>query len=346
MLEVEHAIPRLGNGTKSHRTGFLISPLCFTHAISDRKKNLVISITWIIIVIITQTIEHGIIYLDIIYNNTLKRKIAMTKEKTVHEIMVENTWRTLLTEGESDDEKRLRRIFRMFPSKTKCKWCDLPFDHPASPLIHLIFKKKPSSFNPRFCNICDDFAGKYQGGAEVELSMLFADIRGSTTLAEGMSATEFKNLIDRFYQVSTRIFIKSDAMIDKLIGDEVTAFYMPGVAGRDYARLAVDAAEELLIKTGHKDSNGPWAPIGVGIHTGVAFVGAVGTSDGVVDITALGDAVNVAARLASQAKAGEILLSEETLHTAKIDSSNMEKRSLELKGKSAAFDVRVMQVSP
>ena len=135
-------------------------------------------------------------------------------------------------------------------------------------------------------------------------------------------------------------------MIDKLIGDEVTAFYMPGVAGKDYARLAINAAEEILIATGHKDSNGPWAPIGVGVHTGVAFVGAVGSSDGVVDITALGDAVNIAARLASKAKAGEILLSEETLRAAKMDSSKMEKRSLELKGKSAAFDVRVMQVMP
>ena len=269
----------------------------------------------------------------------------MTKEKTDHEIMVENTWRTLLTKGESEDEKRLRRIFRMFPSQTKCKWCDLPFDHPVSPLIHRIFKKKPSGFNPRFCNVCDEFAMKYQGGAEVELSMLFADIRGSTTLAEGMSATEFKKLIDRFYQVSTKIFIKTNAMIDKLIGDEVTAFYMPGVAGKDYARLAIKAAEEILIETGHKDPNGPWTPVGVGVHTGIAFVGAVGSSDGVVDITALGDAVNVAARLASKAKAGESLLSEETLRAAKVASSGMEKRSLELKGKSAAFDVRVMKVT-
>jgi len=134
-------------------------------------------------------------------------------------------------------------------------------------------------------------------------------------------------------------------MIDKLIGDEVTAFYMPGVAGREYARLAINAAEELLIKTGHKDSKGPWAPVGIGIHTGVAFVGAVGTSGGVVDITALGDAVNVAARLSSQAKAGEILLSEETLDSAKKDSSNLEKRKLELKGKSTTIDVRVMQVT-
>jgi adenylate cyclase len=270
----------------------------------------------------------------------------MTFEKTDQDILIENTWRNLLTQGLSDEEKRHKRIFRMFPAKRKCKWCELPFDHPVSPLIHFIFRKRPSAFNPRFCNICDNFAAKYQGGAEVELSMVFADIRGSTTLAERMSVTEFKNLIDRFYQVSTKIFIQSDAMIDKLIGDEVAAFFMPGLAGQDYARQAVNAARELLIQTGHSDPAGPWAPIGVGVHTGVAFVGAVGTSDGVVDITALGDAVNVAARLASQAKAGEILLSEQTQFVAGIDASNLEKRSLELKGKSSIFDVRVMQVTP
>lgn len=270
----------------------------------------------------------------------------MTIEKSEHELFIENTWRNLLTLGESDLEKRNRRIFRMFPSKSKCKWCDLPFDHPASSLIHIIFKKKQSLHNPRFCNVCEDFAMKFQGGAEIELSMVFADIRGSTSLAESMSSTDFKKLIDRFYQVSTRIFIKTDAMIDKLIGDEVIAFYMPGVAGKDYAGSAVRAAEEILIETGHNDSNGPWAPIGVGIHTGVAFVGAVGTSDGVIDITALGDAVNVAARLASQARTGEILLSEDTLRAANMEASNLEKRSLHLKGKSAPFDVRVMHVSP
>jgi len=132
----------------------------------------------------------------------------MNKEKSDHEIFVENTWRNLLTQGEADEEKRLRRIFRLFPSKTKCKWCDLPFDHPASPLIHFIFKKKPSGYNPRFCNVCDEFAVKFQGGAEIDLSMVFADIRGSTTLAESISATEYKKLIDRFFQVSTKIFIK------------------------------------------------------------------------------------------------------------------------------------------
>jgi len=268
----------------------------------------------------------------------------MSAEKSQQDDFIEKTWHDILTYGESSKEKRYRRIFRMFPAKKKCKWCDLPFDHPLSPLIHLIFNKHPAKYNPQFCNICDTFAQKFQGGAEVELSMVFADIRGSTSLAERMSITEFKNLIDRFYQVTTEIFIRSDALIDKLVGDEVTAFFVPGMAGTDYASRAVHAAKEILVKTGHQDAQGPWAPVGIGVHTGVAFVGAVGSSDGMVDVTALGDAVNTAARLASQAQAGEILVSEQTVQAAHLDAGSLEKRSLALKGKSEPFDVRVLRI--
>lgn len=269
----------------------------------------------------------------------------MSSDKPELDAMVEKIWHDLLTYGESDKEKRYRRIFKMFPSETKCKWCDLPFDHPASPLIYTLFKKRPSQFNPRFCNICDEFARKYQGGAEIEISMVFADIRGSTRLAESMTVSEFKNLIDRFYRVTTDIFVRSDAMIDKLVGDEVTAFYMPGLAGEDFASNAIHAAKEILVKTGHQEKEGPWAPIGIGIHTGVAFVGAVGTKDGMVDITALGDSVNVAARLASQAKAGEVILSAETVRAARLDEAKLEKRNLVLKGKSDPLDVYVVKLA-
>jgi len=267
-------------------------------------------------------------------------------ENTDQTAMIERTWRHILIQGITEKDKRLRKIFKLIHSEEKCKMCSVPFNHVTSPLIKLIFQKEPSPHNPRFCNACEDFARKHQGGAEIELTMLFADIRGSTTLAESMSTTEFKNLIDRFYQVSTDIFIKSDAMIDKLVGDEVTAYYVPGMAGPEYTSRAVRAAQEILTRTGHRDPQGPWAPIGIGIHTGVAFVGAVGSANGVVDITALGDAVNVAARLASNAQAGEILLSQQTVEGAFLDTSKMEKRSLSLKGKSAAFDVNVMRVAP
>jgi adenylate cyclase len=178
------------------------------------------------------------------------------------------------------------------------------------------------------------------------MAMLFADIRGSTSLAEEMRPSEFSQLINRFYEASTRILIRTDALIDKLAGDEVAAFYVPGIAGPRYARRAVEAAQQLLRATGHAETKGPWIPVGVGVHTGTAFLGSVGSKDGVVDITALGDSVNTAARLASQAGPGEIVVSEETIAAAGLDTDGLEKRLLELKGKSTSLNVRVISVAP
>lgn len=172
--------------------------------------------------------------------------------------------------------------------------------------------------------------------------MLFADVRGSTALAERMNALEFSRLMNRFYAVANSILVKTDAMIDKMVGDEVIGLYIPGWAGPGHARLGIQAAQDLLHATGHRDRAGPWLPVGAGVHTGVAFVGAVG-SEGVTDFTALGDAVNIAARLASQAGPGEILISAAA--EAQMATDGLESRRLELKGRTAPVDVWALRVA-
>jgi adenylate cyclase len=239
---------------------------------------------------------------------------------------------------------RGRRFFGLLPSDPRCASCLAPFKGVGSTFVRAVFNKKRSKMNPLLCNTCEDWARRTHAGAEVEMSMLFADIRGSTTLAESMGAAEFKQLIDRFYTETTHVLTHSLAMIDKLAGDEVSGFYFPGYLGKDFAKSSVEAAQELLQVTGHTDPEGPWAPVGVGINTGVAYFGAVGTGEDMVEMTALGDAVNVAARLASQAAAGEILLSESTVRKAELDTTGLEKRTVELKGKSQPMDVWVMTV--
>ena len=117
--------------------------------------------------------------------------------------------------------------------------------------------------------------------------------------------------------------------------------YIPFYAGESHERVAVDGAKNLLRQTGHEDPGGPWIPLGVGVHSGVAFVGAVGSAEGATDITVLGDAPNVAARLSSAAAAGEILVSADVAAKAGLDSS-LEERTLELKGKSEPLSVRVL----
>lgn len=176
--------------------------------------------------------------------------------------------------------------------------------------------------------------------------MLFVDVRGSTDLAERMTATDFAELLNRFYKAATDVLIRSDAFIDKFVGDEVMALYFPLFTGPNHARPAVHAAQELLRATGHAEKQGPWLRIGVGVHTGIAFVGTVkGAEDSVEDITALGDNVNVAARLASMAAPGEALISDAAYVSGDVNLGELEQRQLELKGRSEPILARVLRVA-
>ncbi len=247
---------------------------------------------------------------------------------------VEQFWRTYLTTGEFEKERRQRRLFRFLPGFPRCKNCYAPFDGPGSWVVKSIYDKRPSNMNPQLCNVCEEFAKNYQGGAEVELTMLFVDVRDSTALAEQMSPTDFRGLINRFYITVTRIMVGSDALIDKIIGDQAAGMYVPGFAGASHSLVGIHAAQEIMGATGHGDPGGPWIGLGAGVHTGTAFVGAVGSAEGTTDITVLGDAANVAARLASSARQGEILVSESSLRASGLPSGTLERRELALKGKS------------
>lgn len=190
-----------------------------------------------------------------------------------------------------------------------------------------------------------EFCHKYPGGTELEISMLFVDVRGSTKLAEGMRAAEFSRLMNRFYKKATGALVKTNAFIDKFVGDEVIGLYFPLFAGKNHAGMAIQAAQELLRVTTQADETHQVLPIGVGVHTGVAYVGTVsGTEGSVKDITALGDNVNITARLASRAGAGEALVSEAAYIAAGLDLWNTEQRQLELQGKSEPVSVRVLKL--
>ncbi len=264
------------------------------------------------------------------------------KENTVGEL-----WTNYLTEG----NLRLRRnrpIFSRLPSNPRCVNCHRPFAGIGGALMRLIWRDlvQKSDKNPRYCFGCHSFMYEIPGGAEVELTMLFVDVRGSTTIAENMDTLEFSRLMNRFYEAAIKVLVRADAFIDKLVGDEVTALFIPGYAGKDHAHKAVEAGKALLQVTGHGSSRGPWVPVGVGIHTGTAWVGSiVGARGAAADFTALGDNVNIAARLASNAGPGEVLISESTYKNAQISNISLEKRTLELKGKSEKFVVRVMNAT-
>ncbi len=249
-------------------------------------------------------------------------------------------WRAILM-GEYAPLRRGRRFFKLIPSHPRCRFCNAPFGPPGK-YISALFGKRPSRKNPNFCDICS--LAMPIGGTEIELSMLFADVRGSTALAEAISPLQFSRILNNFYRVASDILVASDALIDKFVGDEVIGLYVPGFAGPDHARRAIESAEAILCATGHGGTGTePWLPIGVGVHTGTAYVGGVGTADGVNDLTALGDAVNTTARLAAQAAAGEILASEKAYAASGLDRGNPEQRYLPLKGRTKQVCVRVLR---
>jgi adenylate cyclase len=223
--------------------------------------------------------------------------------------MADPGWEKLLTEGHRPLAIS-RRMFRAVPSNPRCKVCSNPFGGMGGRMFRMA-GFRPSPKNPNLCTrCCDNLA---PGGAEVDVAILFADVRGSTTLGEGMAASEFAQVLGRFYDVATDVLLRHDAVVDKLIGDEVMALFLPGIAGPGYRARAVQAAVELLRGVGYGTSDGPWLEVGVGVNAGVAFVGNVGR-EGMMDFTALGDPVNLAARLQQFATPEQVYFSESTWH--------------------------------
>ena len=258
------------------------------------------------------------------------------------ELVDDAFWYRYLTVGDPR-ELALRRVFAHLPSSPRCKACAAPFGSFGGPVMRLIGKGQ-SDINPRLCNACFGYMRSHRGGAEIECSLMFADVRGSTSLAERMSATEFRTLMSRFYRVATKAVFDNDGSVDKFVGDEVMAMFFPLASGDEHPAKAVAAARQLLEATGHEDSGGPWLPMGAGVHTGRAWVGALG-DDVHVELTAVGDAVNVTARLASVAAAGEILVSTDTARAAGLDAG-APSRKVELKGKAEPVEVVPITVGP
>jgi adenylate cyclase len=254
-----------------------------------------------------------------------------------HEHQVELLWRDWFMTDAFKVEKQFFRAFRFLPSDPRCTICYSPF-HGVGGLLMRFIGRTQSNLNPHFCNVCEDFAKKHPGGAEVEMSMLFADVRGSTTLSEQMTPSEFQKLINHFFVEVTKIIAEQDGLVEKLAGDAVAAFWGAGFAGKDYAEKTVRAAQRIAHLMQKLN-----IPVGIGVHAGVAYFGAMGSAESLVNISAIGDEVNTVARLASKAAAGEIILSEAALTQAHIDGKEFESRELELKGISEPVMVRVMR---
>jgi adenylate cyclase len=218
--------------------------------------------------------------------------------------------------------------------------CAAPFGGLGAPIMRLV-GRGPWDKNHHYCGSCFTLIQNVRGGAEIECSLLFADVRGSTHLAEQMSPSKFRELMARFYEMAADVLVQRDAIVDKFVGDEVIAIFIPALVGGAHAARAISSAQALMAATGNSRGEQPWLPLGAGVHTGIAFVGSVGQGRA-AELTALGDVVNVAARLASAAAAGEILCTSAAASAAALPMEALELRRLNLRGKSEATEVVVV----
>ena len=171
-----------------------------------------------------------------------------------------------------------RRFLRHLPSDPRCKLCAAPFGGVGGALMRLVGKGRWPR-NPKFCSQCFSQLTDHHGGAEIGCSLMFADVRGSTTMAETMRPTEVHEVMDRFFDTAAQVLVEHEAIVDRFVGDQAIGIFVPALAGADHAARAIAAARALVDATGSGQAT-PWVPIGVGVHTGIAFVGAVGTRVG------------------------------------------------------------------
>ena len=219
-------------------------------------------------------------------------------------------------------------LLRSLPTSPRCGICGAPFAGFGSRLVRPL-GYRPSRKNPTLCATCVESSPP--GGMTTETGVLFADLRGFTQLSERSDPEAVSVLLRRFYSCAEDTLFP-EAIIDKLIGDEVMALYLPMYGELDDpAATMLSQARELLGRIGYGSAEGPFVEVGIGLDYGEAFVGNVGKRS-LYDFTAVGDVVNVAARLQGQAKGGEIVASGRLAE--RLSEPSGERIEVTLKGKA------------
>jgi adenylate cyclase len=250
--------------------------------------------------------------------------------------------RAVLT-GESPWLAKQRRAFKQIPSPPRCKLCAAPFAGLGGLVLrHAGFRQ--SSGNPALCTRCiSDLRKRQLTGVEIPITLLFSDIRGSTAIGERMRPADFHAFLDRFYRLASDAIVAHDGIVDKVVGDEVIGLFFGGITGPRHAAAAVAAAIDLAERAVRASTTHAVAiPVGTAVHTGEAFVGATGLGTTVEDFTALGDTVNIAARLASAAAAGDVIVSVATAAAAGMTTDQLERRTVPIRGRTEPIEVIVL----
>jgi adenylate cyclase len=269
--------------------------------------------------------------LTFMQRRALKRLRRMARRGT-GEPLEPDDWKALWGLEHTYGARTVKRFLRSLPGSPRCGMCGAPFEG-AGRMVTRPLGYRPSRKNPHICATCVELSPP--GGTTTKTGILFADLRDFTSASEGADPEEVSRTLRRFYGCAEDILFP-EAVIDKLIGDEVMALYIcwPGsdVTLESTPGLMLDHARGLLEAVGYGDPGGPFVEVGIGLDFGDAFVGNIGDR-AVYDFTAIGDVVNTAARLQGEAAGGEIVISERV--AAGLDEPAGEPVELNLKGKSA-----------
>ena len=174
--------------------------------------------------------------------------------------------------------------------------------------------------------------------------MLFVDVRGFTELSERLQPAELVARLNNFYGLATRVVFDLDGTLDKMIGDQVMAFFGAPYKVEDHPERAVQAALAILDGVDEMRQGNDSLSVGAAVGTGEVFMGNVAQGE-VRDFTVIGDVVNTTARLQGAAAPGEVLVMEETYRSVSALFPGAAQRNLELKGKEGMQVARVLRAS-
>ncbi len=243
------------------------------------------------------------------YQRMVLREVRRRAKKPHGEPLSPDDWAAVYELNKTLSARAIKRIWRALPSSPRCGMCSAPFAGPGRFVVRPL-GYRPSRKNPTLCATCVEASPP--GGTTLYTGILFADLRGFTSRTERTEAKIAAALLRRFYGCAERVLFP-DAIIDKVVGDQVMALYLPevqrGITREQVPELMVEHAFELLRAVGYGGADGPFTEVGIGLDVGDAFVGNIGER-AVYDFTAVGDVVNTAARLQGEALGGEILLSD------------------------------------
>ena len=211
----------------------------------------------------------------------------------------------------------------------------------AASIPFRVFGIRPSRMNPNICTICELMFTRVMKARKVtvDVSVLFADLRGYTTLSQSLSADNVSSLLDIFYDECAAAIWEYDGILNKTTGDAVMAIFNFPIRHADHAERAVLAARDIQRRCGARGEmlavernglDGSELGIGIGIDSGEASFGEFGRSHR--DLTAIGTVVNTAARAQSVAEAGQILITQAVRDRTSSQAVQSEGRDYALKG--------------